>query len=574
MGKIAHATVGDELTKAEFEASSLHTINGTQDLEVVRSASYVLSSSDAPAHIKPQADTVCDGTGDNVDIQADIDLASAYTYDADVQLIGLRFSLSNTILITSNQGLYLHGMGKFTPRLVGDGTFDMLKIGDASHTCVGIMLKNLRFDFSVAQPPASTFSPLYLYQGTRLQFEHLHLNSGHPNCRIYNISITSFNDVEFIQGLGGVDVEDLEVANNVIEFKNCFVQQLVEHSGWQPGIRWGSGSSFKIKGGTFENNGEHILLVGRNELRNVEISASFDLGFSSSYGDIVHPSMVGAYKTAELRNFKIFGYHNGGGVPDRAVYLENARDGEVSVNARGYASTPVYVNPRNCYNIKISDESRKSQTVGNFGETETIAKTINYSDLKSLSSITVTAGGSGYTTPPTISFADGGGSGAVAWATIVGGAVTAVTLVEVGTGYTSAPTVSFSGGGGSGATATANVNSGALIIRLADVDDGFVVTDVYTKVVTTFNDSGPANIIIGDGSDTNGFLPSGTTNLAVAGYYGLEADELGDYLWDSVGLHQRHKIYTAYDTVDAIINGIADGTQGQVIVYVKIKKLT
>lgn len=69
-------------------------------------------------------------------------------------------------------------------------------------------------------------------------------------------------------------------------------------------------------------------------------------------------------------------------------------------------------------------------------------------------SITVTAGGSGYTSPPAVA-ATGGGSGLVARAIINdSGAVVNVVILDGGSGYTS-PGVTFSGGGGSGATATA-----------------------------------------------------------------------------------------------------------------------
>ncbi|HEY5532500.1 MAG TPA: hypothetical protein VIK22_10945 [Candidatus Anoxymicrobiaceae bacterium] len=71
-----------------------------------------------------------------------------------------------------------------------------------------------------------------------------------------------------------------------------------------------------------------------------------------------------------------------------------------------------------------------------------------------LTAITVTAGGTGYTSPPGVNITGGGGSGATANATVSGGAVTVIDLVNHGTGYTSAPTVSISGVG-NGATASA-----------------------------------------------------------------------------------------------------------------------
>ena len=55
------------------------------------------------------------------------------------------------------------------------------------------------------------------------------------------------------------------------------------------------------------------------------------------------------------------------------------------------------------------------------------------------------------------------GSGAVASATITAGAVSDVTITQGGSGYTSAATISFSGGGGTGASATLNIVGGKII---------------------------------------------------------------------------------------------------------------
>ena len=74
-----------------------------------------------------------------------------------------------------------------------------------------------------------------------------------------------------------------------------------------------------------------------------------------------------------------------------------------------------------------------------------------------LDSITVTAGGSGYTSAPTVVI-EGDGTGAVATATVSSGAVTAITITSEGRGYSFA-FVKLTGGGGSGATATAALGS-------------------------------------------------------------------------------------------------------------------
>lgn len=78
-------------------------------------------------------------------------------------------------------------------------------------------------------------------------------------------------------------------------------------------------------------------------------------------------------------------------------------------------------------------------------------------------SYTVTAGGSGYTSAPTVAIT-GDGTGATATATVAGGAVTAVNVVTKGSGYTTA-TVGFSGGGGTGATADAVLGAVAWLVK-------------------------------------------------------------------------------------------------------------
>lgn len=75
-----------------------------------------------------------------------------------------------------------------------------------------------------------------------------------------------------------------------------------------------------------------------------------------------------------------------------------------------------------------------------------------------LDAITVTAGGSGYTSAPTV-IIEGDGTGATATATInVSGEVDGVTIDTAGRGYSFA-LIQFSGGGGTGATATVELGS-------------------------------------------------------------------------------------------------------------------
>ena len=92
---------------------------------------------------------------------------------------------------------------------------------------------------------------------------------------------------------------------------------------------------------------------------------------------------------------------------------------------------------------------------------------------KHIKSISVTSGGAGYTTAPTVTFTGGGGSGATATAVVKDGAVTQIKVVKVGKDYTTTPTVVLTGGTSSGsnpstvATATANLDND--LVRDIDV---------------------------------------------------------------------------------------------------------
>ena len=60
-----------------------------------------------------------------------------------------------------------------------------------------------------------------------------------------------------------------------------------------------------------------------------------------------------------------------------------------------------------------------------------------------ITSVSVTNGGSGYASAPTVSFSGGGGVGAEATAIISGDAVTSIVVTNAGSEYTSAPTVTI-----------------------------------------------------------------------------------------------------------------------------------
>ncbi len=129
-----------------------------------------------------------------------------------------------------------------------------------------------------------------------------------------------------------------------------------------------------------------------------------------------------------------------------------------------------------------------------------------------INTINLTGGGSGYSSAPTVTLSGGGGTGALATATITSGAVSAINLLTVGSGYTSAPTVTISpptGLGGVTATATATIYTGLTEVGMLPANPGTWPADYPTADGRSggFPDPakrGPAIIQIGT---EGGFLP-------------------------------------------------------------------
>ena len=99
-------------------------------------------------------------------------------------------------------------------------------------------------------------------------------------------------------------------------------------------------------------------------------------------------------------------------------------------------------------------------------------------------SITITAGGTGYTSVPTVVIQGDGDGLAAGTATISGGAVTGVTITASGSGYSFA-FITFSGGGGSGATGSVNLGDADALPALQSAVEGAAVSGTLDRVIVT-----------------------------------------------------------------------------------------
>ena len=132
----------------------------------------------------------------------------------------------------------------------------------------------------------------------------------------------------------------------------------------------------------------------------------------------------------------------------------------------------------------------------------------NLVSVGSIQTVTITNGGSGYTSAPNVTISstqETGGINATATATVSGNVVTSVTLTNRGTGYINAAnvTVTFTGGGGSNAAANVTVLS-QVGQCIATFSGRVWISDdrtVYYSAPDSYNDFGSiaaGNIILTD----------------------------------------------------------------------------
>lgn len=105
MTNIRHTTAGRKLTQAEFEASLSHNTGGV-GANLVRTATLVVAASDSPSAALSQADYVCDGVADEVQINAAITAAAG----GDVYLHKGTYKTADEILANQSNSI-LRGSG-------------------------------------------------------------------------------------------------------------------------------------------------------------------------------------------------------------------------------------------------------------------------------------------------------------------------------------------------------------------------------------------------------------------------------------------------------------------------------
>jgi hypothetical protein len=180
---------------------------------------------------------------------------------------------------------------------------------------------------------------------------------------------------------------------------------------------------------------------------------------------------------------------SGSGAQFQAVTVGSVVSVQVTAGGSGYSSAP---------SVTFSDPPSQPP-----GSTIATSTAIGYAIIVSgaVNQVVITNAGLGYVDPPAITFS--GTGGATATATIQKSFVSSFKKISGGIGYTEPPQVKITGGGGSGATATATINNAVLSVPNISVVSG-------EAVVTT---SSPHNYDIGQAINIAGVTGTYSSNF-------------------------------------------------------------
>lgn len=201
---------------------------------------------------------------------------------------------------------------------------------------------------------------------------------------------------------------------------------------------------------------------------------------------------------------------NPGGSPadqiETTCLEENDRSYMPGLRTPGQASLTVNFDPSEPSHVRMFELSQQNPS-------PTIKWALGWSDGteapgvgKGVASVTISAGGTGYTGTPTVTFSapPAGGTTATGTVTVVGGVITGVVITNPGSGYVTAPTVTFSGAG-TGAAGTAVLGESDFSLPttrtwfafegyLSDVPFDFAQNSVVSSAVTIQRSGGAALI--------------------------------------------------------------------------------
>lgn len=164
-------------------------VTGTLDAPTGRGATYVVAASDAPAHVKAQADYVCDGTADQTEINAAITAANTAGGGVVSLSVGT-FTQSGRIELLSNVHLKGQGVGATIIKLVDASApaadRQIQWDGNAGSYLVDCSVSDLEVDGNKANQPADgqPRCGIWVEYARFLQIYNVHVHDTYMACGI------------------------------------------------------------------------------------------------------------------------------------------------------------------------------------------------------------------------------------------------------------------------------------------------------------------------------------------------------------------------------------------------------
>lgn len=336
----------------------------------------------------------------------------------------------------------------------------------------------------------------------------------------------------FILNGGGVKFSSLQLASHASNAGKIVIGGNVTFA--QTG---GAGTSTIRSTGTLAQAGSISLSTGNRTVTVIDGAASVELNVRVSVGGAGRLIKAG---DGTLHLATANSYSGGTSVVNGVLQVaDDNRLGTVPGSAQadniildgGVLRTGAQINSVSLANAGTGYTSFPTLTIGGAGAS---AMAASANVLAGIQSIAVSSGGSGYisqlaapaaNSPGTfVDIVGGGGSGATAFATVVGGVVTGITVTNPGTGYTTMPTIHISstitsGFGGSGAVASVN---GITLQGIALNDGGFD----YTMPMIT---------LTGGGGSGAAVSATSSPNLALNANRGISLTASGGRLFQTAG---------------------------------------
>ncbi len=261
---------------------------------------------------------------------------------------------------------------------------------------------------------------------------------------------------------------------------------------------------------TFDGDGtvdpvvDSVTIVN-GEIRHIKLS-SFGTGFTYCKVNIANPATgVPAQAKAVITPYGGHGFNNIDECFADKIMVSRAITPAMIANGYRYRQVGIIRNPKNYgTEVNASAESVQMDTFYQYvidqgsgslvngdvvknaaGDAVGIVSRFETQASQGVQLISVTAGGSGYTSAPTVEIeAPTTGTQATAVATVSGGIITKISITNPGSGYTTTPAVTITGSGSSGAaTATIAPNAFVGIIqrpedRLDSIDNNEILSNI------------------------------------------------------------------------------------------------